>query len=275
MNPSTSAAARFPRSEKYSPAWIKNCMGGGAHPLWLAEWLAEAMDYRPGQRVLEIGCGKAASSIFLAREFGVEVWAVDLWTPASHNAKRIAAAGLERQVVPLHCDARSLPFAGEYFDAVVFHDSFMYLGTDALYLNYIANFVKPGGRIGTAGAGFVQEIGDEIPEHLRTWWTADLWSLCTADWLRRHWRRTGIVDVLVADTLAEGWRFWLDWHRVVNPQGSDEIAAVEADAGRYLGYTRAVGVRNPDAALSDHCWPDPLKTFPMDFEPPPPMLKNV
>jgi cyclopropane fatty-acyl-phospholipid synthase-like methyltransferase len=43
--------------------------------LWLTEWLAEALDLRPGMRVLDLGCGRAMSSVFLRREFGVQVWA--------------------------------------------------------------------------------------------------------------------------------------------------------------------------------------------------------
>jgi cyclopropane fatty-acyl-phospholipid synthase-like methyltransferase len=37
-------------------------------------------------RVLDLGCGRAATSIFLRREFGVQVWATDLWTNASENS---------------------------------------------------------------------------------------------------------------------------------------------------------------------------------------------
>ena len=101
----------------------------------MAEWLAEALELRPGMRVLDLGCGRALSSIFLHREFGVQVWATDLWFDASENLRRIRDAGVEDGVFPLHADARSLPFAGEFFDAIVSLDSFVYYGTDDLYLN--------------------------------------------------------------------------------------------------------------------------------------------
>ena len=57
-------------SSRYHPEWVI-ANGAGANALWLAEWLAEKMDLRPGMRVLDLGCGKATSAIFLAREFGV------------------------------------------------------------------------------------------------------------------------------------------------------------------------------------------------------------
>ena len=224
-------------------------VSGGANPLWLTEWLAEALDLRPGMRVLDLGCGRAMSSIFLRREFGVQVWATDLWFSASENLQRIRDAGVEDGVFPIHADARSLPFAAEFFDAIVSIDSFFYYGTDDLYLNYLARFVKPGGPVGIAGAGLMREIEGPVPEHLREWWTADLWCLHSAAWWRRHWERTGILDVEVADTLPDGWRFWLDWLKLVAPDNATEIQALEADAGRHLGYVRVVGRRRAEAQL--------------------------
>ena len=50
-------------------------------------------------------------------------------------------------VFPIHADARSLPFAAEFFDAIVSIDSFFYYGTDDLYLNYLARYLKPGGQL--------------------------------------------------------------------------------------------------------------------------------
>ena len=58
---------------------------GGANSLWVTEWLTTAMDLRPGMRVLDLGCGRASSSIFLHREFGLQVWATDLWFSAAEN----------------------------------------------------------------------------------------------------------------------------------------------------------------------------------------------
>ena len=124
-------------------------------------------------RVLDLGCGRATSSIFLRREFGVQVWATDLWFSASENIQRIRDAGVEDGVFPIHADARSLPFAEDFFDAIVSIDSFFYYGTDDLYLNYLARFVKPGGPVGIAGAGLMREIEGPLPEHLREWWTQD------------------------------------------------------------------------------------------------------
>jgi cyclopropane fatty-acyl-phospholipid synthase-like methyltransferase len=217
----------------------------------MTEWLGEALNLRSGMRVLDLGCGRGLSSVFLRREFGVQVWSVDLWFSVSERHERIRDAGVDDGVFPLHADARSLPFANEFFDAIVAIDSFFYYGTDDLYLNYLARFVKPGGHIGIAGAGLMQEIDGQVPEHLREWWTSDMACLHSADWWQRHWRRSGIVDVELADTLPDGWHLWRDWLKLVAPGNTIEIQTVETDAGRYLGYVRAVCRRRPDAKLME------------------------
>src|SRR5258708_29151912 len=168
---------RFPRASAYHPDWVLASASSASNALWMTEWLCQALDLRPGMRVLDLGCGRAMSSIFLRREFGVQVWAVDLWFSASENLQRIRDAGVEDGVFPMHADARSLPFAAEFFDAVVSIDSYFYYGTDDLYLGYLARLVKPGGPLGIAGAELMREMESPVPAHLREWWTEDLWCL--------------------------------------------------------------------------------------------------
>jgi Cyclopropane fatty acid synthase and related methyltransferases len=200
-------------------------------------------------RVLDLGCGRALSSIFLALEFEVEVWAVDLWFSASENSKRIRDAGVDNRVYPIHAEARALPFADDFFDAVVAIDSFPYFGTDDHYLNYLGRFVKPGGAIGIAGAGLMHEIEASIPDTLTAWWEPSMYCLHSASWWQSHWKKTGIVDVELADSMPDGWQIWLEWQAVVAPTNLVEIRAVESDAGNYLGYVRVAGRRRQDAKL--------------------------
>ena len=242
---------RFPRSSKYHPAWILAGASGGANALWLTEWLAEALALRPHMRVLDLGCGLAMSSVFLRREFGVQVWATDLWFNPSDNLRRARDAQVDDGVFPIHADARSLPFATEFFDAVVSIDSFVYYGTDDLYLNYLVRFLKPGGVLGVAGAGLMHEIEGPVPEHLREWWEPGMCCLHSTAWWRRHWDRTGILDIEVADTLRDGWQLWRDWQTVIAPDNAPEIQALEADRGSWLGYVRVVGRRRTDARLDE------------------------
>lgn len=242
---------RFPRSNKYNPGWLIAGCSGGANPLWLTEWLTPSLALRPGMRVLDLGCGRALSSIFLAREFEVAVWALDLWFSASENLKRIRDAGVDNHVHPIHAEARSLPFADDFFDAVVAIDSYPYFGTDDLYLNYLARFVKPGGAIGIAGAGLMQEIEAPFPVALAAWWEPSMHCLHSPSWWQSHWKKTGVVDVELADSMPDGWRLWLEWQAVVAPKNLVEIQAIESDAGNHMGYIRVVSRKRQDAKLDD------------------------
>jgi SAM-dependent methyltransferase len=251
---------RFLRSNNYHPEWVVASASGGAHSLWLTEWLTTEMDLRPGMRVLDLGCGRASSSIFLHREFGVEVWATDLWFSASENIQRIRDAQVQGHVFPIQANARSLPFAAEFFDAILSIDSFVYYGTDDLYLSYLARFLRPGGRVGIAGAGLMHEMDGPIPQHLREWWTADLCCLHSADWWSRHWSRSGAVEVELADSMRDGWKLWLEWQKVIAPDNQVEIAAIQADRGKNLGYIRALARRRDDVNLED-----PLVSIPARY----------
>jgi hypothetical protein len=87
-----------------------------------------------------------------------------------------------------------------------------------------------------------------------------MWCLHSPAWWRRHWERTGIVDVELADTMPDGWRYWSKWHRAIAPDNQIEIEAVEQDRGNYLGYVRVIGRRRPHVPLND-----PVVTVPSRY----------
>ena len=243
----------FPLSSKYDPDWILgNQMGPNA--LWLAEWLCRGMELKPGMRVLDMGCGKALSSVFLAREFGVQVWANDLWIKPTENWARIREAGLQDRVFPIRAEAHSLPYAEGFFDGIVGVDSYHYFGTDDLYLGYFVKLVKAGGQIGIVVPGLTQEFHGPVPEHLvrrqasgGVFWGQECWSIHTAEWWRHLWERTGLVEIEVAEAMPDGWGLWLQWERAVDAAGGkqfpSDIQVLEADGGRYLGFVRMVARR--------------------------------
>lgn len=253
---------QFPRSNTYHPDWVLDSASGGANSLWLTEWLTQALDLKAGMNVLDLGCGRATSSIFLAREYAVTVWATDLWFSPTENLQRVQDAGVENKVFPIHADARNLPFAAGFFDAIVSIDAIPYFGTDDHYLNYLARFVKPGGVIAIALAGFVDEIYGEAPAHLSDWLRAEpaLYSMHSASWWKRHWERTGIVDVELADSMPDGWKLWLEWHKHIAPDNAIEIQALETDCGSNLTYNRVVSRRRLDVELHE-----PIVSIPSNY----------
>jgi len=244
------AKSAFPRASKYDPQWLMNT-AMGPHVLWLAEWVSQALDLQPGMRVLDLGCGRAASSIFLAREFGLNVCAADLWIKPTENWERIKHAGVADRVMPLHVEAHTMPFAEEYFDAIVSFDAYHYFGTDDLYLSHATRVLRPGGTLGTAVPCILHEL-DDVPQHLRPFWVWDFCSFHSPAWWRNHWEKTGLVKVEVADAMQNGWKLWLEWNELRAEFGDEsqrkglleEARMLREDAGRTLGFARVVARRS-------------------------------
>lgn len=190
----------YPLSLKYDPDWIlENSIG--SHSLWLTESLGKVMEPKPGSRVLDLGCGKAITSIFLAKEYQVKVWATDLYIDATENWHRICAMGQQDNVCPIHADASNLPFAEKYFDYLVSINSLFFFVTDSEYLkNHLLNLVKPGGIIGIIVPGFLKDYENDLPDayepYARTY-GLDKWH--TATWWKKLFEETNMVDILVAD----------------------------------------------------------------------------
>ncbi len=192
---------KYPLSLKYDYDWIlENSMG--SHCLWLQEALAGAMELRADMKLLDMGCGKAISSIFLAKEFGCRVWATDLWINATDNWKRICEAGVGNLVYPIHAEAHTLPFADEFFDAIVSINSlFFYAGEEDYLTNHLIRNVRPGGQIGIILPGFYKEYQDGIPDILKPHWIDQLNDWHSLNWWVDHLNKTGMVELLTADYL--------------------------------------------------------------------------
>jgi SAM-dependent methyltransferase len=237
--------SEFPRSNRYNAQWvIENQMG--LNPLWLTEWTCEKLPLAPNACVLDLGCGRGLSSIFLAKEYKARVWAADLWVKPTENFARFKKAGVQNRVFPIYADAHTLPFAEEYFDAIFCTDAFIYFGTDDLYLEYLCSFLKPGGQLGITMPGFMKELDGSLPDHLLPFWAQECWTWHTVDWWRWHWERTGLVEEINVDVLSEGWNLWLQWKKAraivegEKPSLSSDIKVLETDRGQYMGFIRMV-----------------------------------
>lgn len=173
---------KYPRTKKYDNRWIEeNWMG--PNPLWLVEEVCENLVLRPGMKVLDMGCGKAITSIFLAKEYGVTVFANDLWIDATDNLKRIEEAEVSHLVYPIHAEAHSLPYANEFFDCIISADSYHYYGADEMYFPTIfSKLVKKGGQLGIVVPGFKKEFEKGYPDTLEELWEPEMFSFHSKDW---------------------------------------------------------------------------------------------
>lgn len=248
----------YPRTASYDTEWVlENRMG--PHPLWLMEALTDQMQLEPGMRVLDLGCGRALTSVFLAREFDVQVWAADLWVDPSENWPRIHAAGVGSSVFPLKMEAHAMPFATGFFDAIVSVDAFHYFGTSDLYLEEVIEFLVPDGQIGIVAPGLTREL-DEVPKEISSEWYSDYWSFHSPDWWARHWNRSGVVDGVAADLVPNGARDWLTWIEACTsigiPAPDGEFVDTGADLlrldeGRTIAFSRITARRKSEDLETD------------------------
>jgi len=249
INPDIFYNEQFPRSNKYDPMWImKNAMG--AHPLWQTEFLVKPFDLKPGMRVLDLACGKGMTSVFLAREFGVQVYAVDLWEPPDEKWENAKAHGVEHLITPVYADAKNLPFAPGFFDAIVCVNSYMYFGQDDAYLESILKFLRPGGQLGFILTSYVKEITNGIPDYILEFLGDDLWTWKTLSWWRDLWEKDGLVSIDAADTLPNGCELWLRYDEANLAFGPpspfpDEthIFKMDLENGEYIGFIRLIATK--------------------------------
>jgi len=227
---------KYPRASRYDPEWIvKNQRG--SHCLFLMESLTMELDLRPGMRVLDIGCGAAIDAIFLAKEFGVQVWAVDLWTDPTENYARICEAGVQDLVFPMKAHARQLPFAKGYFDCILGINSYFFFGTDDLCFPEYVHLLADGGQIGMIMPGFSTEPGVVAPDYYQSFFERfpEMYAYHSPEYWREKWAKTGLCDVLCADTLEndDGYRMWTIWEQVI---GEDWFAT--NDPERNVTFVR-------------------------------------
>ncbi len=205
---------KFPRTEKYDTNWVhENWMG--PNPLWLLEELCEHIALKPGMKVLDMGCGKGITSVFLAKEFGVTVFANDLWISATENLKRFEEAGVAERVFPIHAEAHALPYAEGFFDAAISIDSYQYFGADEMYFPCTySKLVKTGGQFGIVVPGLTKEFDKGYPDTLKEHWEGEMFSFHSKHWWRHLWEKTEIVDITACYDMEEPkevWRPWAEW----------------------------------------------------------------
>ncbi len=201
--------ADYPELEGYTRDEIyEDSLGGGA--LYLAARMVRTMRLAPGAIVLDLGCGKGATSIFLARHLGARVIAVDLWTDATFLNEKFAARGFRDRIVPLQLDVTArLPFAAGYFDAIFCMNSLSFYGGSVEFLEHLLQHLKRGGQfivgMETLNAEFTVEERRHPPaafnynlppplEHVNVW-EEDFSKMHSPLWWKKLFEESGLLRV--------------------------------------------------------------------------------
>jgi len=120
------------------------------HPggLEATEMLAESCDISRDMTILDAGCGRGSSSIFLARRYGCKVVGVDidpiLLASAHANARK---NGVLDRVAFRFADINALPFEDQIFDGVIFQAALIFVDKfKALQMTH--RKIRPEGFVG-------------------------------------------------------------------------------------------------------------------------------
>lgn len=216
----------------------ENMMGPNA--LIIIKELMNGLSLKKGTRVLDLGCGKGLSTAFLAKEYGVEVFAVDLWICANENYQRFCKQNLANQVVPLQLDALNLPFPEKFFDAVISVDAYHYFGNnDTYFKNILRPLLKDEALVAIAIPGMKMEI-DTIPKEMESLWDKEALKM----WHSINWWQPKFAPFLKNFKIMEMDCFdkaWQDWLACDNQYAIEDRKMIETDGGRYMNLIKIIG----------------------------------
>ncbi len=213
----TPAAEDYPELQGYSRSAIyEGKMGPGG--LYLAAQMSRRMHLSAGQRVLDLGCGGGATSVFLAKQFGVSVVALELYLSATDKYRRFQQHGVDHLVMPLNLDVTGeLPFAHDYFDAIFCMDSVHYFGGTRVFWAHLLPHLKHGGELCIGSPCFNTEFSPPSLQDLPTVYDdgTDLWSSEFSKYHSPPWwvdllQRTDALEVKESGELEDGVIYWED-----------------------------------------------------------------
>lgn len=110
------------------------------------DYICRKLHLRPGERLLDIGCGWGGLAIYAAEHYGVRVLGITLSEQQAHYANTlIARLGLGARASVRFCDERDL--GAEWFDKIVSVGMFEHVGVRRLpeYFAHAYRLLKPGG----------------------------------------------------------------------------------------------------------------------------------
>ena len=237
----------YTKSQIYDRQFLlDNMMGPNAikilEELMQLPWMLEL---KPDMRVLDLGCGRGLTSIFLAREFGVQVFATDLWITATENFARFKEAGLENRIIPIHADVADLPYANEYFDAIISIDAYHYFGRNEGFADEkMASLLKKGGKLAIAVPGLVKDIHDNIPHEMLLSWNAEaIETLHSPEWWRNILSKSQQMELQSVGELECYSECWNDWLQCNNEYAVGDRKAMENGAGKYMDLVYMIAAK--------------------------------
>ncbi len=194
-------------------------------------------------RILDLGCGRGLSSMYLACATGAHITAADLWIPAEENQERFERFGLAQRITPVHCDARGMSFAHGQFDALISVDAYHYFGTDDTFMDtHIAPLLKPGGVAAIAVPGLQRPLEHGVPPELLPFWQEGM-HFYPPEWWSALLERSTLMELRACHTMRCHDAAWQDWLKCDNEYARRDVDMMAAEGGRYFSTVAMVLVR--------------------------------
>jgi SAM-dependent methyltransferase len=217
--------SRYPELSDYTKDDIWRDSGPGG--LYLVSLLARELGLRPNSLVLDLGCGSAESSLYLADKSNVTVIAVDLWRDPADNARKVESRGHRGNVIPMWLDAaKPMPFAEEYFDAILCVNSLSFLGTDLEVVDRIARHLKKDGVFCSGGECLNEEFTPDqlanppgVYDFAKQVWEEDFLILHSPGWWADHIAQSSELRLVSCRELEDGRRFYEEQALLTEPEG--------------------------------------------------------
>jgi cyclopropane fatty-acyl-phospholipid synthase-like methyltransferase len=232
----------YSKSEKYNVKVFNELMMG-PNPIKLEEELLLNHQISQGATVMDLGCGQGTTSVFLVKEYGFRTFATDLWINPTENKRFFDRIGLTTdQIIPIHADATDLPFAEEFFDAVISTDSYNFFGRDPEYLgSHLLPLVKHGGYLYICVPGMKKDCHDHLPSELLLSWTPEqLDYLHDVDYWSNIIKQTQGIDILSIHEMESNEEVWNDWLSCNHEYALNDRKSMEAGGGKYLNFVAII-----------------------------------
>ncbi len=108
--------------------------------------LADEAGFRPGMKILDVGCGVGGPALNLAEYSGANVTGVNIVESQLEIARqRAAERGLAERTRFLLCDAMNMDFPDDSFDAVYLFEAGCHMPDKPNFYKECARVLKPGG----------------------------------------------------------------------------------------------------------------------------------
>ena len=185
-------------------------------------------------RILDLGCGKGLTSIYLAEKYkNAIIYAADLWVEATDNYKFFKEQGYENRIIPLNTSAENLPFAYHYFDMIVSVDAYHYFGTDKLFFKEkIKPYLKDNGLIFIAVPGMKDDY-EKVPQDLKGFISDENFRFFKSIKYYENIIKENIKEIKIEEIKCfnEAWDSWLTTD---NPYAVEDIELLKSDNGKFL-----------------------------------------